>query len=241
MQKDCATLTTKLESLKQLKTGFDLELSSLPQTGKTGDLVSIRELKLKLQHNLKELRERLPLGDWEKFYQEVLDLECDFSDVAIPEKQEGFDRLLIMAQGLTFEQLLAKTRSVDRGELYGEFDMAAMFNSIYSDRTTKTAYAIWVRDSQEPDKELTGLSSEQIKDQKLATETFEERLLHGLKYLKETGQNLDVNTITLCNGSQFKSGVVPGIYYNNINGGTYINSYVARNRGILLGARAVIV
>ncbi|MFA6428256.1 MAG: hypothetical protein WCW02_01805 [Candidatus Buchananbacteria bacterium] len=191
----CLELTSKLESLKQLKAEFDLELSSLPQTGKTEDLALVRNAKTKLEQNLKELREKLPQLDWQDFYQTVFGLECDLSGIKIPEKREGFDRLIIMAQGLTAEQLWLKTKEVC-GEVGRIF--SSELDSTISERTTEAAYAFWVRDNQEANVELKNISVEQIEQQNLTTETLEERLLHGLKYFKETGQQLDVDCRTMC-------------------------------------------
>ncbi|MFA6428249.1 MAG: hypothetical protein WCW02_01770 [Candidatus Buchananbacteria bacterium] len=61
----CPELTTKLASLKQLKQQFDLELSSLPQTGKTEDLTLIREAKNKVEQTLQELQNKLWLNTLE--------------------------------------------------------------------------------------------------------------------------------------------------------------------------------
>ncbi|MFA6428013.1 MAG: hypothetical protein WCW02_00515 [Candidatus Buchananbacteria bacterium] len=59
MSKNCAELTFKLASLKQLKQQFDLELSSLPKTGKTEDLALVREAKVKLNQTLQDLQNEL--------------------------------------------------------------------------------------------------------------------------------------------------------------------------------------
>ena len=44
--------------------------------------------------------------------------------------------------------------------------------------------------------------------------TLRERLLMEIKYFRETGLHLDINgSVTICSGSLFHSGAVPGIFY----------------------------
>ncbi|MFA6428420.1 MAG: hypothetical protein WCW02_02640 [Candidatus Buchananbacteria bacterium] len=204
MPQSCIELTTKLKSLEALKKEFDLELAKQESSDskKSDDLALARDIKIKLELELREFQEIMKKIDWQDFYKKIFDLECDFSKVVIPEKKEGFDRLLIMAQGLAAYLLFSVTQ-----RLNGRAPNPALtaINSFISDRTTVAPYAFWVRD-EEVDVEFDGLSAKEIKDQGLVTETLEERLLHGLKYFKETGYNLDTLAGTLCAGSYFKDG-----------------------------------
>ncbi|MFA6428134.1 MAG: hypothetical protein WCW02_01130 [Candidatus Buchananbacteria bacterium] len=84
----CPELTTKLVSLKQLKQEFDLELSGLPQTGKTGDLALVREAKNKLVQGIKELQKSL----WPLEYTELT-----FENF---EAQYEFQKNLLLNSGL---------------------------------------------------------------------------------------------------------------------------------------------
>ncbi|MFA6428781.1 MAG: hypothetical protein WCW02_04565 [Candidatus Buchananbacteria bacterium] len=206
----CPKLTTKLESLKALKQQFDLEIAKAQSLShdKPEDLVLVRDIKIKLELELKELKEKLAKIDWQEFYQEVFGLKCDFSKVVIPEKREGFDRLIIMAQGLTNKKLFAKTKKL----CYPAWESISYIDGFISDRTTATPYAFWVRNHQEADEELKGLSVKQVKERKIATETLNERLLHGLKYFKETGQHLDIRGYTVCSGSSLLEGRMPLIH-----------------------------
>ncbi|MFA6428856.1 MAG: hypothetical protein WCW02_05020 [Candidatus Buchananbacteria bacterium] len=72
MPQSCKELTTKLASLKQLKAEFDLELSNLPQTGKTEDLVLVRTAKTKLVQGFKELQKSIwPLENTELTWENI--------------------------------------------------------------------------------------------------------------------------------------------------------------------------
>ncbi|MFA6428299.1 MAG: hypothetical protein WCW02_02025 [Candidatus Buchananbacteria bacterium] len=62
MPQSCQRLTLELESLKQLKQTFNQELAGLPQTGKSDDLIFIREAKTKLEQTLQELQDQLWLN-----------------------------------------------------------------------------------------------------------------------------------------------------------------------------------
>ncbi|MFA6428419.1 MAG: hypothetical protein WCW02_02635 [Candidatus Buchananbacteria bacterium] len=73
----CPELTTKLDFLKQLKQQFDLELFSLPQTGKTEDLALVREAKTKLEQPLQDLQNKIWLETLE-IGQESLKAQYEF-------------------------------------------------------------------------------------------------------------------------------------------------------------------
>ncbi|MFA6427985.1 MAG: hypothetical protein WCW02_00375 [Candidatus Buchananbacteria bacterium] len=221
MPRLCPELTTKLESTKALKKEFDLELTGLPQTGKSDDLVSIREVKTKLVQNLKELREYFPFSNWEKFYKDSLGLDCDLSDVVIPEKKEGFDRLIIVAKNLTIQQVYDKCQELFPCIIKSE-PSPLSDRDLINDRESKNqAYAIWLRDRVEADEELRGLSVQDLKIKKVAGITLLERLIYELKYYQETSLHLDdnllathlleINNVTLCSGSHNSDGITPTV------------------------------
>src|SRR3989304_9001611 len=141
------------------------------------------------------------IAEWEGFYQDTFGIRADFSNLQIPEKESGFNLLIIMAGGMTPQRLYDKC-----GELFPcwKFAGVTLDNLVtYSERTSKNdAYAIWVRDYVEADEEFRSLSADKIKAKNITTETLEERLLHELKYFRETGEHLDMENITICTGSR---------------------------------------
>ncbi len=147
------------------------------------------------------------LAFWENFYKKYFNLRVDFSSVKIPPKPAGFDRLIVVAQGLTRNQtydVLAKHFPCWR---YIE-DLDATIPT--NDRDPKNgAYAIWVRDRVEADEENKNLSANRLKGQNHQCITLLERMLYELKYWDETGQHLDIQNWTLCTGSRFSDGGVP--------------------------------
>jgi hypothetical protein len=153
-----------------------------------------------------------PITGWQNFYQKFFGLELNFSGVRIPEKRAGFDRLIIVAQGLTLNQAFDACRQNFKCWRYTEdLDTATKGPN---EREPTQHYAIWVRDRTEADEELKNLSANQIKIQDIATETLLERLIHELKYWDETaGEHLDIKSITLCAGSRNSDGYVPSAFW----------------------------
>ena len=148
------------------------------------------------------------LADWQVFYRDVFGIEADFSNLTIPTKQAGFDRLLVLAQGMTPQRLYDKCKELFPSWKYTDDDLDKI---VTSDRTAKDgAYAIWIRDRVEADEELKNLSANQLKQQNISGITLEEREIYELKFFKETGKHLDIQNWTLCSGSRCSDGYVPG-------------------------------
>jgi len=149
------------------------------------------------------------LADWQAFYRDVFGIEIDFLNLTIPEKRAGFDRLLILSQGMTLQRLYDKC-----GELFPSWKWTDenLDKIVTSDRTAKDgAYAIWIRDRVEADEELKNRSADNLKKQGISGNTLEERFAYELKYFRETGKHLDINNVTLCTGSRDDDGDVPNV------------------------------
>lgn len=152
--------------------------------------------------------------DWQDFYKEVFGIETDFSKIKIPEKQEGFERLIIMEKGMTAQKLFDKCKELFPVDKYDEENLDKV---VTLDRSAvEKAYAIWIRERVEADEELKGFSAYSIKMDKIATETLEERLLDEIKFFKKTGGHLDSGgTWTLCSGSRIFDDNVPVVYWRD--------------------------
>lgn len=149
------------------------------------------------------------LASWQVFYQKFFGLTLDLSGVKIPEKRAGFDWLIVVAQGLTPNRVFEVCQQHFPCWRYtDDLDAASKGRN---DRESTQTYAIWVRDRQEADEELKGLSANDHRENKTPTETLLERLLHEFKYWSETGQHLDVENWTLCAGSRDSDGGMPGV------------------------------
>ena len=158
---------------------------------------------------------------WQSFYRDVFGLEIDFSRLKIPVKQPGFNRLLVMSQGMTPERLFRKCKKLFLSWKWTEQSLDGI---VVSDRTAKDGpYAIWVRDRVEADEELKNLSANDLKEKGIPCITLEERLLFELKFFRKTGRHLDVANVTLCSGSHYSDGRLPDVDWSG--GGMRVDCY----------------
>ena len=191
--------------------------------------LSLQETQLFLEHKNPFLTAVNPfadlIADWQKFYLDVFGLETDFSNLRIPEKREGLDRLLIVAQGMTPQRLYDKCRELfPPCWKWTEKSLDEVIDFSFQTRFAKDGpYAVWVRDRIEADEELKNLSADDLKQKGIPGITLEERLLYELKFFKETGKHLDINSVTLCSGSRYSDGHVPNVFW--FDDKMHVNSY----------------
>lgn len=151
------------------------------------------------------------LRDWQKFFAKYFpNLKVDLSNLQIPEKKEGFDRLIIVPQGLTPN--LVYTAMCQQFKCWKYTDN---LDSITSDRNPTQAYAIWLRNRVEADEELKNLSANQLKEKAISGITLLERLLYELKFWDENHTHLDIQSITLCSSSRGPDGFVPCVCWDD--------------------------
>jgi len=159
------------------------------------------------------------IADWQSFYHDLfgIEVENDFSNLVIPEKRGGFDRLLVVVNGMNPQRLYGKCAELFKVWKWTEKNLDEI---VTSDRSAKNgAYAIWVRNQVEADEELKNLSANQIKAHGIPGITLEERFIYELKYFKETGNHLDIQNWTLCSGSRYGDGRVPCVRWDPDYGG----------------------
>ena len=151
------------------------------------------------------------LAEWQVFYKKLFGIDCDFSNLIIPEKPgSGRWRLLTIAN-IKLETLYAKCEEYFPCRRWTDDNLDKIV--IKNERDARNgAYAIWVKDAPEADEDLGNFSARKIKDEGILTETLTERLIHELLFFNETGDHLDTRTITLCSGSRFFNGLVPIVH-----------------------------
>ncbi len=152
---------------------------------------------------------------WQDFYVKYFHIAIDLSAVKIPTPKPGFKRLLIVVPGISPNSVVAVQRNYFKTWVYTNDLDAAI---IHNDRDASNgAYAIWVRDTVEPDQKYRNRSANWAKDNNVSGETLLERLIHGFKYWDENkdkkNKHLDVNGNTLCTGSRGFDGGVPRVYF----------------------------
>ena len=156
------------------------------------------------------------LISWRSFYRAYFGIELDLSSVKILNHQQGFNRLIVVFQGLTLNQVCDMCQKYFGCACYTR-DLTVEYKD-RNDREPMQTYAVWIRNRKEADVELRWLSANQLKDRKIQGITLLERLLYGLKYFSETGRHPDIQNWTLCIGSQNSEGNVPCVGWENANG-----------------------
>jgi hypothetical protein len=91
--------------------------------------------------------------------------------------------------------------------------------------------------SVEPDDATLGKSAKEA-DPEMSGITLRERLLMEIIYFKETGNHLDIKGVTLCSGSRYSAGSVPGVYWHS--DGVYVYWYNLDNAGQSYGLRSAV-
>ena len=154
------------------------------------------------------------ITDWQQFYHDLFGLEIDLLGLSVPAKKKGFDRLVIVAQGMTLQRLYDNCVKLCPCWKWTDDDLDKI---VQSERTAKDGtYAVWFRDVVEADEELKNLSANDLKEKGIPGITLEERLLMELKYFKETGNHLDIKSWTLCSGSRCSDGGVPYVCWDSV-------------------------
>lgn len=178
-------------------------------------------------------------AEWRAFYKECLNMDVDFSMLTIPKCPGSGWRLLIIAQGVLPEQVFQAMKNFFR--VWKCTDKSLDDLVIYNERDSRNgAYAIWVRDNREADEAHKNKSANQVKAEKLSTETLAEREIHELKYFRETGKHLDINNVTLCSGSRYDDGDVPSVDWSRGSDGFSVSWYNPDDSDDDLRAREVV-
>ena len=186
------------------------------------------------------------VADWGVFYLDKFGFNPDFLHLKIPEKRHGFDRLIVVAEGLTIQRVF--------GECAREFNCCNYVKNwigknldevvLTDDRDTKNgSYAIWVRDRIEADEELKNKSANDLKRAGIPGITLMERLLLEFKYFKETGKHLDNKNTTLCVGSLILGegdNYVPKVRWGSSISELVVDWTIAENRFYKLRSRQVV-
>lgn len=154
---------------------------------------------------------RTQLSAWQARYLGI-GIKKDFSKLHIPERPEGFSRLIVVVKELKISGLITELKKKMNFWLYSDLKELDKVKDIV--QRPDGDYAIWVRDCQEADEELKNLSADDIQREGTNTETLKERFLHEWAYHDETGKHLDVENWTICASSRDPDGNVPGVYWH---------------------------
>jgi hypothetical protein len=125
----------------------------------------------------------------------------------------GFGWPLLVLQGLTPNAAYAACERNFKcwRRSTQDLDAAVALNG----REPTSTYGIHVRNRVEADEEYQDLSANDVAVRGIAGTTLLERELLELKYWHDTQRHLDLGNVTLCTGSRFADGSVPGAYWND--------------------------
>jgi hypothetical protein len=173
------------------------------------------------------------LHGWRELYRKEFGITI--GDIAVPEQKPGFNRLIVVAKGLTVQQVFAVL-----GNHFATWSYYDLGTEVLTDERTNTeTHAIWARERQEADEELANKSANTIAEMGINTMTLLERLLYELVFYAETGNHLDVQNVTLCTGSRNSDGDVPLVDWDADNGKLYVLGCLPGGSHPDLRARAV--
>ena len=164
----------------------------------------------------------------------------DFSswnNLKLPNKREGFDRLIIVHKDLTNDQLFEKCKERFNAWKYASGPLDSVVTQ--NDRTNKDrTYAIWVRPCIEADEIHKNKSANNLAQQNIKGITLKERLAQELIYHAETNDHLDKQNFTLCSGSRVVGGRVPCVlwYVSEL----YVYWFFPGRQGGVLRSREVV-
>ena|GEM_PF-7062082 len=160
------------------------------------------------------------LRRWRKLYRREFGIEL--GKVVIPKQRLDFDRLIVIAAGLTISQVLAVLRKYFAIWPPDVTNFDVRFNK--NDRVNTETYAIWTHDEFHARRKLMDLSAYGIRAGGVPTETLIEHLLHELCYYTETGEHLDRFSVALCTGSLGFNDDVPCVSWRSLHDMMYISS-----------------
>lgn len=235
---DCETFKKAFIKITEAQDLFDQDFS---EARRIRNFILAKISRDFLESKINALREVLPNvpKDWQDFYWKNFRIDLKQAVIKIPEKREGFNRLIIIPQGLTLTMV--------EGALNREFktlsiDVFIAQEGTHSkhDRTPAKSYAIFIRDRKEPDEELADKSYNLLRVENVKTMTLLERLILELKYYNETGEHLDIQTTTLCAGSRYSNIGIPAVLWDEGKENLVVLEYGWESRGSALRAREVV-
>lgn len=164
------------------------------------------------------------VAEWQRFYQEVFNLEVNLDDAEIPSEQYGFWWVVIVMRGLTLKQVWTKCAerfSVKTFYVFNDWQghLPVPTNDLdrsipTHDRTSAITYAKRFRGCVQADEENRNLSADALAERNAQSITLLERLLLELWYHRKTGEHLNTGrNITLCAGSRDINGYLPIVYW----------------------------
>lgn len=196
------------------------------------EIVANKEMFLNdLEKVFKKHMSEMALAEWSHFYEEQFGVSVDMSKIKIPERQEEFDRLIVVPEEVNLNNIVEVCKKHFKviNHIGSDVDNFDLDNGI-SDFRPEGSYAVWLEESDTASSDYTIYSGERLRDEGIRTTTLKEYLLYHLKYFIETGKHLDncysgwkankLRGLVLCGDSLVKHDnplykKTPSAYYSN--------------------------
>jgi len=155
----------------------------------------------------KTAAEKEIIKEWEDFLKDCFpEKKFDLSALEIPkrtpEEEKEFTRLQFRSGSLSDEAVFLKCKEFF--EAWKDTDKS--LDDVAVKKSIEDSF-IWVRDTESADEKHKNKSANMIDKEGLDTESLGDRLLHELKYFKETGEHLDKKTVTITSSRDAAGGV----------------------------------
>ena len=173
-------------------------------------------------------------AEWERFYSKHSSHTVDLAGLHIPPKPDYPCRAVVMIAGITNNEIFDACTKAFKTWRYTN-DLNTVTDVV---QRPSGPYVVWVRDVVEADEAMKNKSAEDIEKAGTNSLTLKERMVLELKYFDETGKHLDIQNWTLCSGSRYAGGSVPGACW--IDGKFYVSWYFAGDSNSDLRAREVV-
>lgn len=190
------------------------------------------------------------LDEWTCFYKHLGVGEIDFSDIVVPKRRPGFNRLIVIPQGLTLEMTIELCREFFPCYIYGAKRPEGV-RIIGAGENFESGYALWARNNRETDPKLKGMCVCKCRETNKRFMKLIPRLLFELKFFHERDRHLDENgvssTYTVCPDTYFidEDKWVPEISFgpyisHKAKSGLHINWGSVESHDVQTGPREVI-
>ncbi|MDP3899667.1 MAG: hypothetical protein Q8Q23_01155 [bacterium] len=188
----------------------------------SGTGISLDDLQLILERKCPEM----VLEKWAQFFKDIFSIESTLSDIIIPPAHKGFGWTAVCLQQIPLNELWRSyaDQKIGHFSIYGDDLEAVVSHNDRNNSSNNNNSTILMRNCWEADEELKNFSANQLREQCIVGCTLYERLDIGLFQWwltggKNGGRHLDAKTITLCSGSRYDDGRVPGVswYSDEVN------------------------
>lgn len=155
-------------------------------------------------------------SEWELIYKNYFRKQVNFSQLFIPPHYDPEKHFaVIVAERTTRSRVVKNLRKKVIIQTVHSRDLR--MNTVEDERSPYQDYVVFFEKNTEANKGMFTFSASELRERNISGITFTERLLLEFWYFNATKQHLDTDSITLCSGSRFSNGSVPGIFWSRAN------------------------